>query len=247
VKNLIQEIPTLPDSNLRLRAPVEIQNHAAQLLVNCREMPAFDADNLENVRFAFEPAASCGMRQAWLKEPEIGFEPGVVRTGWRKDSLLIFAELTDVDIFSEANSIDYLLWEAGEVFEMFLRPLNQPAYVEFHVTPRNQRLQLRFADSSMVQRVRKSKSVESVLIRGEAFQSLTWVRPQIQQWFVYAEIPASSVCSLEYPLAGSQWQFSFSRYDYTRGRKEPVISSTSPHAAPDFHRQHEWGVLHFQP
>jgi hypothetical protein len=37
----------------------------------------------------------------------------------------------------------------------------------------------------------------------------------------------------------------FSRYDYTRGMGEPVLSSTSPHRRLDFHRQHEWGTLDF--
>jgi hypothetical protein len=40
-----------------------------------------------------------------------------------------------------------------------------------------------------------------------------------------------------------EWRFSFSRYDYTRGRVAPVISSTSPHAKADFHHQQEWGIL----
>jgi hypothetical protein len=54
------------------------------------------------------------------------------------------------------------------------------------------------------------------------------------------------VCDRPGPLASAEWLFSFSRYDYTRGRGEPVISSTSPHAAPAFHRQQEWGRLRFR-
>jgi hypothetical protein len=42
-----------------------------------------------------------------------------------------------------------------------------------------------------------------------------------------------------------KWRFSFSRYDYIRGRREPMISSTSPHARPGFHRREEWGTLIF--
>jgi len=59
------------------------------------------------------------------------------------------------------------------------------------------------------------------------------------------EIPAASVLDRLCPLPGSQWHFSFCRYDYTRGRPEPVISSTSALAQPDFHRLAEWGNLKF--
>jgi len=41
------------------------------------------------------------------------------------------------------------------------------------------------------------------------------------------------------------WRFSFSRYDASRGTRPPVLSSTSPHQALNFHRIHEWGNLIF--
>jgi hypothetical protein len=55
------------------------------------------------------------------------------------------------------------------------------------------------------------------------------------------------VCDRARSLEGTDWLFSFSRYDCTRGLAVPVISSTSPHAAPSFHRQQEWGTLRFVP
>jgi hypothetical protein len=63
---------------------------------------------------------------------------------------------------------------------------------------------------------------------------------------VLALIPVASVCEHVRPLAGSEWRFSFSRYDYTRGTDAPVISSTSPHAEPSFHRLQEWGMIRFR-
>ncbi|HOP97580.1 MAG TPA: hypothetical protein PLH97_12370 [Verrucomicrobiota bacterium] len=47
--------------------------------------------------------------------------------------------------------------------------------------------------------------------------------------------------------AGARWQFSFGRYDHTQDGMGAVVSSTSPHAEPDFHRQQEWGLLEFEP
>jgi hypothetical protein len=75
---------------------------------------------------------------------------------------------------------------------------------------------------------------------------MTWVENQKCRWHVLAEISALAVCGLNAPIENTRWHFSFGRYDYTRGEAGPVISSTSPHVRPDFHRQQEWGVLTFK-
>jgi hypothetical protein len=167
--------------------------------------------------------------------------------GWRGDSLLVLAEFSDTDIFTNATKDNERFWELGDTFEIFLRPEGQVAYVEFHVTPNNHRLQLRFGRPEVLEHVRQSGSVSSVLVHPPAFSSTTWIQPELQRWIVFAEIPARSVCDHSGSLANSQWHFSFGRYDCTRGRKEPVISSTSAHREPSFHRQHEWGLMQFAP
>jgi hypothetical protein len=209
----------------------------------CRELSAFERDDLNSVRQSFRDAASCTLRQAWLTKPETDFAPAIVRTGWRAGSLLVFVELTDADIFTRATKPHERLWELGDTFEIFLHPVEQRSYVEFHIAPNNLRLQLRFADAAKL--TRKTGSLENSLIRDDVFSSRTWVRPEVGRWFVFAEIPVKSVSENPKLLPGSEWLFSFSRYDYTRGRKEPVISSTSPHTKPDFHCQSEWGTMRF--
>jgi hypothetical protein len=223
------------------------ESPAARLTIDCREIPAIATETLENIRAAFQQATPCAMAQTWRPEQEPDFAPAIVRTGWRGESLLVFAELSDADIYNAATRLNQRIWELGDAFEMFLRPVEQSAYVEFHISPENQRLQLRFPDATWIAELRKTGSIEKVLVQGEAFRSLTWVQPDAGKWFAYAEIPASSVFTQPRPLKGSQWRFSFSRYDYTRGRKAPVISSTSPHLIANFHHQDEWGLLKFQP
>ena len=211
----------------------------------CRELSAFETDDLNSVRQSFRDAASCTLRQAWLTKPETDFAPAIVRTGWRAGSLLVFVELTDADIFTRATKPHERLWELGDTFEIFLRPVEQRSYVEFHVAPNNLRLQLRFDDADAVELARKTDSLESAFIRNDIFYSKTWVLPEVGCWFAFAEIPVKAVSENPKPLRGSEWLFSFSRYDYTRGHKEPVISSTSPHTKPDFHCQFEWGTMRF--
>lgn len=214
-------------------------------MIRCLPLPDFAASNLDKVRAAFAGAIPCDLGQAWRTEVEPGFAPGQVRAGWREDSLLVFAELTDQDIFTSATAMNQRMWELGDTLEIFLRPADRPEYVEFHVTPNNHRLQLRIPNIETLRRAQVANVFDELLLRGNVFQSVTWVRPEHQKWFVYAVIPAIVVCGQARLHAGSRWHFSFSRYDYTRGGGEPVVSSTSPHAMADFHRQQEWGILKF--
>ncbi|HVU09005.1 MAG TPA: hypothetical protein VHG89_10720 [Verrucomicrobiae bacterium] len=213
--------------------------------IQCELLPAFDRTDHEQVRRAFQSAVVLSFQQAWLPAEEAGFFPGEVRMGWRERSLLVFAELTDLDIFHDATGANQRMWELGDVFEMFFKVAEMESYVEFQVTPHNQRLQLHYPDADAVERVRKSGRFADFLIRDEVFHSQTWIEPQLNRWQVYAEIPADAVCGSNEPMENTQWLFSFGRYDYTRGVTEPVISSTSLHAKLDFHRQHEWGVMTF--
>lgn len=210
----------------------------------CLPLPAFDESNLDSVRAAFAAATPCAMGQAWRAVVEPGFAPGHVHTGWRQDSLLLFAELTDHNIFTNATAANQRMWELGDTFEIFLRPAGRTEYVEFQVTPNNQQLQLRFANHEALRRARMTNAFEEFLLPANVFRSMTWVQPGNQKWFVYASIPAILVSGMARLNAGGRWHFSFSRYANTHGG-EPVISSTSPHAAADFHRQQEWGELVF--
>jgi hypothetical protein len=212
----------------------------------CESLSKFDSGNLETVRRAFQSATPISLRQAWLDEQEKNFAPTIVRTGWRENSLLIFAELTDADIFNHATRLNERTWELGDAFEMFLGSTQNESYVEFHITPENQHLQLRFPDASGVELARKTGNLKNFFIPHDAFFSATWIENEKNRWNVYAEIPAALVCGKNESIENTQWRFSFCRYDYTRGMAEPVISSTSPHAKADFHRSHEWGVMTFK-
>ncbi len=214
--------------------------------IPCEPLPAFDRTNLESVQHAFQSAVPFQFQQAWRDEPETGFSPGVVRMGWRENSLLVFAELTDLDIFNAATKLNQRTWELGDVFEIFLRSSEKEGYVEFHVTPNNQRLQLRYPDGRAAEWVQKTGRMEEFLVADEVFYSMTWINPQIFKWYVHAEIPMAAVCGSNRAVEATQWRFSFGRYDYTGGLQKPVVSSTSSHVESDFHRQHEWGVMTFK-
>jgi hypothetical protein len=92
-----------------------------------------------------------------------------------------------------------------------------------------------------------ANAFDGFLLPDGVFHSHVWTQPEYRRWFAYAEIPAASVCAAAESLEESRWRFSFSRYDYIRGRQVPILSSTSPHPVPDFHGREDWGTLRFVP
>jgi hypothetical protein len=210
----------------------------------CPELPEFKSTDLDAVSKAFRDAPVCRLRQTWRSEPESSFLPGIVRVGWQEQTLMVFVELKDAEIFTFARYPNERLWELGDVFEIFLRPMMQPAYGEFQVAPNNLRMQLRFADSAMAEQARQSHSFGGAVVHDIAFTARTWVLADYCRWYALVRIPVPSIWDHPAPLPGSAWCFSFCRYDYSRGRVEPVLSSTSAHAAANnFHCQADWGTL----
>ena len=212
----------------------------------CCSVGDFDPRSLVAVRKAFEAFTPVTFAQSWRTSPEPAFAGGAVRVGRRQQSLVVLAELDDADIFTRATDHNGAFWELGDTFEIFLRPVDQSAYVELHVTPNNLRLHLRFPSAEWLASTPAHEVFSSALRNPHAFRSETWIELQEHRWSVLAEIPASVVFDNDRPLDATEWLWSFSRYDYTRDRVEPVISSTSPHAMPSFHRQQEWGRMHFR-
>lgn len=111
---------------------------------------------------------------------------------------------------------------------ILLGPVDEKAYYEFHVTPSNSVLQLRFDGEG------EAKSLEEHLVAEPLFNSETSLTPD--GWSVSARIPLDGL----FPTTHPEWLFSFGRYDYTPGQPKPVISSTSPHTVCNFHRRKEW-------
>ena len=197
-------------------------------LLRCPPLPELEPTP-ERAAAAFAGSEACPLRQAWRPTPEAGLRPGAVLVGRRNDTLWAFADLEDADAFSPATRLNERLWELGDTWELFLEAPGAGCYVELHVAPGNQRLQLRIPIPRPA-----GRAPEELMVAEPLFQSWAWKTPS--GWQALAAVPFSSI-------GGRPERFSFSRYDYTRGQAEPVLSSTSPHAALDFHRREEWGRL----
>ncbi len=184
--------------------------------------------------------------QAWRGGFENGFRPGEVCVTSEGDGLVIEALLEDDDIFNPERRSHEPFFRQGDVFETFLRPENQSAYTELHVGPDNQTFHLRIPSASIFAAQRSDPEAwRPWLVTEPCFRSQVAVERERARWRVQLVIPFSAISPV--PVQpGDRWLCSFSRYDYTRGKAEPVLSSSSPHAELDFHRQQEWASLIFE-
>lgn len=201
-------------------------------------------DDWQGVETTFAGAEAVAMRQAWRAQPAPGLRPASVRCGWNAQALLVFAVLDDADIFNPVDAFNAPAFLHGDVFEMFLRPTGQEAYYEFHVSPRNQRFQLRIPSAAAFAAPRSVAGIPPAwLVSDWQIGSRVQVDAANGCWRVLASIPLARVAENGPAAVGDTWRFSFSRYDYTQGQAAPVLSSTSPHRVLSYHRQQEWGML----
>jgi len=171
--------------------------------------------------------------QPWLSCPEDRFNAGCVSIGFQDGEMVVQAQLEDCYVMTDVFSFNFPAFTQCDTFEMFLAPTDVTTYYEFHVTPSNSVLQLRFDDPDT------KKAIENRMVAEPLFLSHTSVGTNI--WNVTAHIPLRRLYSLPY----REWQLSFGRYDYTPGHASPIISSTSPHTVCCFHRRHEWRTVRF--
>ncbi len=182
------------------------------------------------------------MTQAWRETPQDELESARVQIGWREEKFWVFAQMSDSDIFNPAKNLNEETYKLGDAFEIFLRDKRCAHYLELHVSPFNQQMQLRFpcARESGNEAQWKGEFVESSI-----FQSWTQVAENENRWSVLAAISITQISDGESIQSGAEWLCSFSRYDYTRGQLQPILSSTSQHQELDFHRQQDWRTLVF--
>ncbi|MDB6094997.1 MAG: hypothetical protein JWM32_2559 [Verrucomicrobia bacterium] len=203
----------------------------------------FDRTDWNAISTAFRTAPALALRQAWRSEPEAGFRGASVKLGWRGAVLWFLAELIDDQIVTRAERDDQLLCELGDVFEVFARDVRREEYLELHTAPNGLTLRLRWVSREVF----KNFARQSPLDISPHVGSKINFRPMVQMtnggWRVCGAValPAGSAEAIE----GQTWLVSFGRYDASIDGSPTLLSSTSAHAIPDFHRQEEWTPLRF--
>ncbi len=181
--------------------------------------------------------------QAWRVAPEKEFRSGMVRFGWRPDALWVLADLCDNHITTRSTGHNQRMWTLGDVFEIFIARARSPFYLELHVTPKNHRLHLRWTNRDFQQVRRKSAPLHDFTAPPGAFDS--WVRrtPGGRGWQALVRLPAGLWPDARPFRPGQKLRASFSRYDAGPSGGRTVLSSTSPHRKPAYHRRHEWRTI----
>jgi hypothetical protein len=201
----------------------------------------------QDVGLAMSHAPSCSMYQHWLAQPEPGLKPATVALAHHESKLIVYAELSDVDIFGtvKEDGIQNFADLDGDVFEIFLRAEDEDSYLEHHITPDNCVLQLRYPRTTAMEEIKAGKHPDwqSSYASNIVIPSRVLVQPNLSLWRILALVPLDVVASTRRGSPDRNWRFSFSRYDYTHGAKAPLLSSTSAHAACNFHEHSTWGEL----
>ncbi len=208
----------------------------------CLPLPDFDVHNWDAVAGVFADTCAAHYDQAWKPVRQPRFLPAKTHVGYDARHFWMFSEFEDTDIFNLSVELNQHVYKLGDTFEIFLRPLSGEEYIEFHVTPDNQHMQIRWPRA---RRSFKDKGWIPNFLSKRSFQSWTQVDSSHNRWRILAAIPYETL-GISAPQEGEEWLYSFGRYDYTRGFKRPILSSTSPHRVRDFHRQHEWNRLVFR-
>jgi hypothetical protein len=181
----------------------------------------------------------CAMGQNWLSENDSKLRSGTVAVAHYNHDLIVYAELSDADIFNPVKQNGLPAYTQGDVLEIFLRAENEKNYLEHHITPDNYILQLMYPDKNMI----SNPDFMTLCASHIPIRSQVLVQPELSLWRILAIVPLDLLASHPKEEVSPNWKFSFCRYDYTRGEKDPILSSTSALTVLNFHDQAAWGKL----
>ena len=216
--------------------------YRAELPVATVSRPAFAAGAATAREPGWKP-----LDQFWRPEGrEPGFQPGSARVLWNERGLLFDIVFAGRGPRNAARSLNEHTWELGDIAEIFLQREGGEEYLEIHVTPENQRLQLRWTPAGFAAFRR-----DLGLLGRFAVSDPHWIESRSQvrnsDWSVSAFLPASIID----PGAGilgpaTRLRVAVCRYDCTAGPGF-VLSSTARLTQPAYHRREEWDLLVLDP
>ncbi len=190
---------------------------------------------LESADWPPVATAPLELRQNWLPQREPAFRPGTIGLAATASALLVFAELTDEHIHTRAVADHEYLWELGDVFEIFLQPLDGDVYFEFEIAPNGRVLQLGYPHVGAA----RTTGIEPFIRLDRLIDFAVRAEPSQQRWRIAASIPVATLLPARAPTRGAEWRIACSRYDFD-AQQRFTLSSTAALTQPNFHRVGEW-------
>lgn len=142
---------------------------------------------------------------------------------------------------NRATRLNERTWELGDVFEFFLLSEDGDAYLEIHVTPENQRLQLRWPSNGLTRVHAKKQKLEEFLVP-DPHWVVSRTKIEDEKWSTHLSVPAHH-CPVSRLRAGQRFRAAVCRYHYPAGSSEPVLSTTALLPQPGFHQPQHWHEL----
>jgi hypothetical protein len=168
-------------------------------------------------------------------------QPGRAGIAWAPSSLRVEAVFHGESPHNRAARLNERAWEMGDVFELFLQAAGSSNYVEIHVTPENQRLQLAWPHGGLARVRAKQERLETFLVSDPAWVS-SRTRLDGDKWHTTVHVPASifGIARLS-PL--DRFRAAVCRYHYVGNPSSPVLSTTARLATAGFHQPTAWHEL----
>ena len=194
----------------------------------------------------FDSRAWQPLRQAWRPgAPEKKFQPGWARITWDRDQLFYEAFFVGASPRNLARALNERTWELGDICEVFVEVADGPGYVELHVTPENQRLQLRWRPGAF-----EKFSAGKIPLTAAAIPDPHWVQSAVQLtetgWAISAIVPARAL-GVTTLAPGLSLRTAVCRYDCGPRGELVRLSSTAALTFPSYHRRKEWHRLVLDP
>lgn len=181
--------------------------------------------------------------QHWRPSAEPGLNPGWARIRWHDTGLLCEAVFLQRRPANRARQLNQRTWELGDIAEFFLQDPATGRYLELHVTPENQRLQLVWPLGGLERFRAGAAPLDDFLIPDPR-----WVESHTSMdadhWTARAFIPFSCL-GLASPPRPPLLRTAVCRYDRSQGPE--LLSSTARLTGPNFHRHQEWAELRLIP
>ena len=166
-------------------------------------------------------------------------EGATVRFGWDASGLYVSAELVDSNLIALNREDEQLHFETGDVFELFIKPLNDTYYWEMYAIPSGNKTTLFFP------RDRAGLELNDFL-RGHDFHGLdVSIEETSTGWNAQLFVPATQLTALGGTWgAGAEWTIFCGRYNYDSEELiDPELSMAPALSKTNYHLTDEYAHL----
>ena len=174
--------------------------------------------------------------------------PGKASLLYDSRYLYVHAVLQDDDLIAESEGDQIMLSDYGDVFEVFLKPLNANYYWEIHISPKNQKLVIFYPGRGyhFLPCVKPQPGSplpglkSSVVLNGTLNQN----KDKDDSWSVTVAVPLAEIAEQGIELKpGVPWKILLGRYNFSCHQPKRDLTAYPQLRFLDFHSHEEYADL----